>query len=810
MTRLEFQQLIARKVVILDGATGTELIKRGMGQGVSPEAWVVEHQSAACDIQNCYARSGSDIIYAPSFGGNRIKLGEFGLAGKTIEINRTIASFSKANLQSRAFVFGDIAPTGQFLLPYGTMRVEECLEIYQEQAQALFDGGVDGFVIETMMDVAEARLAVIAARSVSADLPILVTMTFDETMRTLAGNDPLSALVTLQALDIDGFGCNCSTGPEKMLEVIKLLKPYATIPLIAKPNAGLPHLHEGKTIFSMDPAEFAAFAPQLVAAGANIIGGCCGTTPDHIQAAAEAVRSLQGTPPLRKHLAAVSSPRHVTFLDRDQPFVVIGERINPTGKKALQAELREGKMNLVREFAADQSRLGAALLDVNMGLSGIDEKEMMLKAMETVMQASDLPLCIDSTNPEVIEAALLHYPGRALVNSVSAERNRLEKTLPAAAKFGAMFIMLPLTDEGIPETAEGRMNVVKTIYEEAQKYGYGKEDFLLDALIMTVSSDQNAAQVSLNLIEWATRQFGCGTTCGLSNISFGMPQRPWINAAFLGLAVGRGLSSAIANPANELLMSLAAASDVLTGRDRKMRRYVAKFGNDPVSPGISIEKNATIDPLKQVYNCVLEGDDNRIETALQNALNAGISPDTLVQEALIRGINQVGVFFEEKRYFLPQLILSADTMRKGFTYIEPLLITTEETQTEKTKVILATVEGDIHDIGKNIVGLMLKNYGFEVIDLGKDVAVAKIIAAIRKDNVKIVGLSALMTTTMTRMEEVIKMARTEGLTDVRFIIGGAVVDAEYAAEIHADAYAADAMESVRIAKKFVEEMQKKQ
>ncbi|QSH41844.1 homocysteine S-methyltransferase family protein [Lentisphaerota bacterium ZTH] len=803
MSKSVFDQLVRTKTIILDGATGTEFIKRGMPQGVCPELWALENPQAVNEIHNAYAAAGSDIVYVPTFGANRLKLEEFGLAERTVEINRKLAESVKANLASeKTMAFGDLAPTGQFVEPFGDLAFESAVEVYKEQVEALVEGGVDGFAIETMMDIQEARAALIAVKE-TCDLPVMVTMTFDEHQRTLTGNDPLSALVTLQALGADAFGCNCSTGPENMIELIKEIKPYATIPLLAKPNAGMPKLINNKTVFDMTPDEFAGFAEGLTAAGANIIGGCCGTTPEHI--AAQAVTAARFIPvqPLRQAVGAVSGARGTCLMGQDQPFRVIGERINPTGKKALQAELREGSLAMVKKYAAEQESGGAAILDVNMGLSGIDEKDMMLKSVSMLAQASVLPLCIDSTRSDVIEAALRLYPGRALVNSISLEKDRILETLPIAAKYGAMFILLPLTDKGIPDTSAKRIEVIKAIFAEAQKYGYQREDITVDALIMTISSNQEAAKVSLEVIDWCASEFGVNTACGLSNVSFGMPERKWINAGFLGMALGQGLNMAIANPSSEMLMNLIYAADVITGRDHRMRRYVEKFGGEAgACKKVGGAAAREIPPLEKVFNCVVEGDEESIESCIAEAMTAGKTAKEIVDESLIPAINKVGDLYDCKKYFLPQLIMGADTMRKGFEVLEPHLVSKENSADNKAVVILATVEGDIHDIGKNIVALMLRNYGFDVVDLGKDVSASRIIAAVKEHDAKIVGLSALMTTTMIRMEDVIRLAKAEGLDNVRFLIGGAVVDQNFADQIGADAYAADAMDSVRIAQRF--------
>jgi len=797
MTRMDFKQLSARRMAILDGATGTELVKRGMPQGVCPEQWILEHPEAITAVQQAYRDAGSQIVYVPSFGGNRLKLQEFGLAEQTADINRRLAELSRTAVGAETLVFGDLAPTGKFVFPIGDFPFEDAVNIYKEQVTSLLAGGVDGFVIETMMDLQEARAALLAVKE-SCELPVMISMTFEKNGRSLTGNDPLSALVTLQAMGADAFGCNCSTGPADMVKVIASLKPYATIPLLAKPNAGVPRLIDGKTVFSMDAEEFASHADAFLSAGANLLGGCCGTTPEHIRALAKAVADKTPEAPRIEALSAVCSARKTRLLTVGQPFAVIGERINPTGKKALQAELRAGSLKLVREMAESQTQKGAALLDVNMGLSGIDEQAMMLKTLALLAPTVDTPLCLDSTSADVMAAALRIYPGRALVNSISAEKYRLEKMLPVAAQYGAMLILLPLTDDGIPATAAERIAVTEDIFAAVKPYGYRKEDLCVDGLIMTVSSNQEAARVSLELFEWCSRQFRVNTVCGLSNVSFGMPQRQWVNNAFLGMAIGRGLSMAIANPGDDLLMATVAAADVLNGNDRKMVAYVAKFGNAETVKDLAAARPD--DPLGQVAACVMQGDADTIADAIQQALKKGIAPGKVVDDSLIPAINRVGELFDKKTYFLPQLIMSADAMRKGFEVLEPLLAQAQ-TERRREKVILATVKGDIHDIGKNIVALMLRNYGFDVIDLGKDVPAEKILDEAVAAEASIVGLSALMTTTMTEMKTVIDLARTRGLAHLHFLVGGAVVDADYAASIGA-VYAADAMAAVRVARTF--------
>jgi 5-methyltetrahydrofolate--homocysteine methyltransferase len=804
MNKTDFQKLLSEKILVLDGATGTELQKRGLPTGVCPEQWVLDNPESILAAQSEYRQAGSDAVYSCTFGGNRLKLEEFGLGDRVVEINRELARLSRRAVGDGGLVAGDMGPTGHFVQPFGDLPFEEAVQIFKEQVKGLLEGGVDFFVIETMMDIQEARAALLAVRE-SCELPVCVSMTFDESGRTLTGTDPATAVVTLQSLGADAVGCNCSTGPEDMVKVIAAMQEYAEVPLIAKPNAGLPKLVGGKTVFDMAPEEFGRRTRTLAEQGVNLIGGCCGTAPAYIR---ELRKNLPGVcvPSWGvKSDSVLSSARATVRVGRGLPVAVVGERINPTGKKKLKAELLEGRLAEVRRFALEQVEAGAALLDVNVGMPGIDEKDMMTRVVELLVPMVELPLCLDSSTPEVIEQALRLYPGRALINSISGERAKLEKLLPIAAKYGAMFILLPLDDQGIPATAEERTKVIETVFGEARKLGYAKKDIVVDGLVMTVSSDQRAAAETLKVVEWCSDTFGCGTILGLSNVSFGLPERKWVNTAFLTMAIGRGLTMAIANPSSDMLMNIKLACDVLTVNDPNSRAYIEHFANAGASPVLASKPVEELSIGDQIFEAVVKGDKESIVGRLTTALAAGEKPSDLVDQFLIPAITKVGEFFELKKYFLPQLIMSAETMKTAFAYLEPLLAAdASEDSQAKARVVIATVKGDIHDIGKNIVGLMLKNYGFEVHDLGKDVEARTIIDRAREVKAHIVCLSALMTTTMVEMRTVIELAKAERLAS-KFMVGGAVVDAAYAEEIGADGYSQDAYAAVKLAQRLTAE-----
>lgn len=839
MTREEFSTLNKDHILYLDGATGSNLVKAGMPSGVCPEQWILEHRDVMLKLQKDYVQAGTNILYAPTFTANRVKLAEYHLEKNMSAMIHELVAISREAAASSAghtvLVAGDITMTGEQLKPMGKMELEELIDIYKEQILSMVDAGVDLLVVETMMSLAETRAALIAAKEV-CDLPVIATLTFETDGRTLFGTDAKTAAIVLESLGASAIGANCSTGPAQMESIISDMVTHTRIPVIAKPNAGLPFLDEnGNTCYNMEAEEFTEEMEVLVNAGATILGGCCGTTPEFIRQ----IHDRFGT---KAKVTAVRRPEGIRYLTSERithsfgledGFFVVGERINPTGKKALQAQLKEGSFEKVIQFAEEQESCGAKVLDINMGMSGIDEKASMLRALEEVSGVTNLPLSLDSSYVEVLEAALRHYPGRALVNSVSLETEKFEKLLPIVAKYGAMFILLPLSDAGLPKDIDEKKEIIHKIYDRATSLGMSKEDIVVDGLVATVGANPKAALETLETIRYCKTN-GFATICGLSNISFAMPERSFVNTAFLTLAIQAGLTMAIANPSQELLVSCALATDLLLNKEEAALRYIeyasgvrerreakeaelarklsllesqgAASGQTSNAGSVeksAVEKGPQINEMQdKLKTAVLKGNRNGIVKITKEALESGEKPVELLNQVLLPAINQVGEYFDQGKYFLPQLIASAEAMKNSIEVLEPLLQTGSAGE-EMPVVVIATVEGDIHDIGKNLVALMLKNHGFHVIDLGKDVPQAKILETAREHHAEFIALSALMTTTMQRMREIVAAAKQEGIT-AKIIIGGAVITQEYADEIGADGYSKDAADAVKLAKSLME------
>ena len=840
MNKTEFRKFITENgPIILDGATGTNLMAAGMPVGACPESWILEHKEVLLNLQRSYVEAGSNIVYAPTFTGNRIKLAEYGLEDRLEEINRSLVLLSKEAVAGKALVAGDMTMTGQQLFPLGDLMFEDLVEVYKEQAKVIADAGADLIVVETMMSLQECRAAVFAIREV-CDLPIMVSLTYNEDGRTLFGTLPETAVVVLQSLGVDAIGINCSTGPMEMVEPVAKMAEYATVPLLAKPNAGLPELEGKNTVYRMSPEEFAEAGAALVKAGAAVVGGCCGTTPEHIRALARKVKGMPLAQPLKAHRRVLTSERKNVEIDLDGNFIVVGERINPTGKKKLQEQLREGRLDLVREMAMQQEENGAQILDINMGMNGIDEKEMMKKVIYEVSSTVDCPLCIDSSYVDVIEEALRIYPGRALINSISLESEKMEKLLPIAAKYGAMFILLPLSDAGLPKDTAEKREIIEKVYARAMELGIAHEDIVVDGLVATIGANPEAAKECYDTIAYCKDVKKLPTICGLSNISFGLPERSYVNTAFLTMAICKGLTMAIANPSQELLMNAAFASDMLLHRPDSDIRYIehmnalaekhekeqeeaqrkaqaavaAGAGNNGAGSAAGAESSnagseasaSSVDAaIKEhpVFQAVLKGNKGTILDEVKKTLGTGAAPDTIINEYLIPAINEVGELFNRKKYFLPQLIGSANTMKLAIDYLEPMM-EKKDTGKEMPTLVFATVEGDIHDIGKNLVVLMLKNYGYHVIDMGKDVPCEDIVETAIRENAAIIGLSALMTTTMMRMQDVVEICKEKGYTG-KVIIGGACITESFAEEIGADGYSKDAADCVKLVERLLAE-----
>ncbi len=618
MTRVEFRKLLETRTVFIDGATGTELQKRGMKAGVCPEKWIIDNPWAIQEVQKAYYEAGSDIVLAPTFTGTRIKLDEYGLADDLVNINRQLVRLTREIAPEGKLVAADISMTGKQLYPLGDLMFEELVDCYKEQVAAILQEGVDLFVVETMMSLQECRAAVLAIKE-SCDLPIIVSLTYNPDGKTLYGTSPETAIIVLQSMGVDCVGMNCSTGPDAMLELVQQMTPVATVPIMVKPNAGLPELENGKTVYKMTPQEFADASEKLYEAGATLFGGCCGSTPDHIR---ELVNRLKDKPAHKiedKPLRVVTSERMNTWIDLDGPFMVIGERINPTGKKKFQETLKNGSLSMVVDFAREQEARGANILDVNMGMNGIDEKQMMLDSIYEVTSAVDLPLCIDTSHVDVMEAALRIYPGRALINSISAEEEKMEPMLKLAKKYGAMFITLPLSGAGLPKNIEEKKQHISTVLNKAVELGLKKEDAVVDVLVQTVGAEGTAGLQCFETIEYCKYELGLPTVCGLSNISFGMPNRQFVNTTYLTIAVSKGLTMAIANPNQEMLMYCAAAADTLMNKAGALEKYSAlpvveakasttPAGGSPVSGqagGLTVSN--ACDGVGPIAECVIKG-----------------------------------------------------------------------------------------------------------------------------------------------------------------------------------------------------------
>jgi len=787
----DFLKSIRDRIHVLDGAMGTMLQARGLKPGGCPEEMNLVAPEIVAGIHREYVAAGSDIVLTNTFGGSAPKLAHYGLAERVEEINARAVENARQAVGPDRFVAASIGPTGRFVEPVGDAGFDEMVEIFGQQVRAFVKAGADLVALETFLDIREIRAAAIACREYS-DLPVMAMMTFDDGGRTVLGTPPEAAAVGLDPL-VDVVGSNCGLGIDGMADILTRMRSVTSRPLIVQANAGLPVLVDGNTIFPGTPEEMVAYHDRLIALGVRVIGGCCGTTPDHIRAIRRALdaRDDHWTPPA--HRCFLSSRTAIVPLGGGAPCAIIGERINPTGKKGYSAELLEGKTAYMRREAQSQVAAGAHLLDVNCGAPGVDEPAALEKAVYAVTGVAATPLVLDSSDPLALERGLKAADGKVLINSVSGEQKSLDAILPLAKKYGAAVIGLTLDQEGIPETATGRLAVAQNILAAAKAVGLPAADVVIDCLTLTVSAEQKRALETLKALRLVRDELGLTTALGVSNISFGLPARPVLSAAFFAMALEAGLGAAIINPLEEKMMDAYRSAMVLLGADQRAEQYVARYGGVAVKPVTTAADGGELPVLERLAAAVIGGDEEGIVPLVETALAEGLAPLAISNEGLLPGLEEVGRRFGRNEFFLPQVMLSAETMQKAFTRLKEAM--QGEQRTPLGRILMATVEGDIHDIGKNIVCTLLENHGFEVIDLGKNVPAQKIIDKALDLKVDAVGLSALMTTTLAQMEKTIAALKEAGVKVIT-LVGGAVVTQDYADKIGADAYAEDALEAV--------------
>jgi len=802
----DFRSLLADgRIHFFDGGFGALLQSRGLPPGVAPEIYGLKNPEPVAAIHAEYAAAGAEVVTTNTFGGTRFKL-DPGMDVRAL--NRELARTAKNAVAGRAFVAGSAGPTGHFVQPLGNLSFRDMVAAFREQILGLADGGADLILGETQFDLAEAKAIVIAAREaadiLSRDLPVALTMTF-EGAKSLTGTTPLTFIDTMQNLGVDLLGTNCSAGPEQIVDIVRAMLPRLSTPLLVQPNAGLPELDEaGRTVFRLGPDGFARQCRVFAELGAKFLGGCCGTTPAHISA----LRAAVGDMPYARPVPSDASPLVLTCrstsvaFGAENPLVIIGERINPTGKKALAEELAQNAHAEALRLATEQLAQGAGVLDVNVGAPMVDEKQVLPSLALALSSRFEVPLSLDTSDIQAMENALWTQPGSPLVNSISGEPGRMEQLGPLCKKFGSPFILPPLEGRKLPYPAAERIAVMERLLRQADDLGIPRRLIMVDALVLTVSSKPLAARHCLDTVRHCRDVLGLPTTMGLSNVSFGLPARELLNSTFLALSMGAGLSSCIANPASRRLREAAAAPEVLLARDANAGSYISSYadwtpGAGGSGGGAAAGGAVGSGKASTPGEAVILGDKAGLLAMLETALAEGADPFALVDGALIPAILEVGAKYERKEYFLPQLLRSAEAMQAGFARLEPLLLASGRAE-KKTPIVMATVEGDIHDIGKNIVCLMLKNHGFEVFDLGKDVPAAQIVDEAERVGAKVIGLSALMTTTMVRMEDTVRLVRERGL-DIKVMIGGAVVTEAFAQSIGADGFSRDAVAAVKLA-----------
>ena len=793
-------QHLKNNILYLDGGMGTLLQARGLAAGELPERWNLSNPDAIVDIQKAYFDAGSNVVNTNTFGANCLK---FDADELDAIIGAAIANARRAATESKGtqpkWVALDIGPTGRMLAPYGDLDFEDAVAVFAQTVRLGVKHGADLIMIETMSDSYETRAALLAAKE-NCDLPVFVSCAFGEDGKLMTGADPAAMVAMLEGMGADVIGINCSYGPKRLMSVIGEYLKYASIPVLFKPNAGLPSVKDGRTVYDLLPADFAADMQDAIALGVRVVGGCCGTTPAYIQALVKATAEMLPLPITQKDITCVSSYTHAVVFD-DQP-ILIGERINPTGKKRFKEALKAGDMDYILREGLSQAEAGVHILDVNVGLPEIDEIGMLCNAVRRLQEVTDLPLQIDTSDPVAMEAALRLYNGKAMINSVNGKRESMESVFPLVKKYGGLVVALTLDEQGIPACAEDRVAIAERILSVAVEYGIDKKDIIFDPLALTVSADQNAARETLRAVSIIQNKLGCHTSLGVSNVSFGLPQRDVINSTFFALALGNGLSAAIMNPYSVEMMKAYHAFCALDGKDENCTSYIAFAQTLPQQTATvasaPVPTAASAIGGSELQKAVISGLRERAAILAREQLQTR-APLDVVQADIIPALDVVGDGFEKKTVYLPQLLMAAEAAKAAFEEVKANL---PAAATNGVCVVLATVQGDIHDIGKNIVKLLLENYGFDVKDLGRDVAPEAVVDEVVRQHAPMAGLSALMTTTVPAMEETIRQLR-KSAPWCKIVVGGAVLTAEYASMIGADHYAKDAMETVRYAETFL-------
>ena len=809
---------------IFDGAMGTMLQAAGLEEGYCPELFNIERPEVVKDIHAQYLQHGSDVITTNTFGACGLKLEDYDLQERVREINIAAVKVAKeaiAENKPTARVAGSMGPTGRFLQPLGNMSFDSIYDTYREQAEALIEGGVDFIIIETIIDVQEMRAALLAsldsreaAGKTKDDVQIICQFSFSEDGRTITGTPPAVATTIVEAMGADIIGINCSLGPEQITPLIEEIASVTNLPISCQPNAGMPQLINKQTVFPLTAEEMGPLMLAIVDAGASYVGGCCGTTPAHIQSISNAVKAHP--PKERAHIAPktiITSRTKLLELGHHTKPLIIGERINPTGRKVLAQELRDGSFIRVKRDALDQVEAGADILDVNMGVAGMDQSPLMERAIFELSMLVETPLSIDTLDPVAMEIALKNYPGRALINSVNGEEESITHVMPLAKRYGAALLCLPICSGDLPEKAEDRVALAESIVNRAYGYGLHPHDLLLDPLVLTLASGEDSARQTLRTLQLYKEKFGFPTVMGLSNISFGMPQRPYLNGQFLTMALACGLTTPIMNPLNYPAKKAFVSSTTLLGWDPGSAEFIKEYGyeDETTAPGNTAPKGPdkksfdSNDPLANIRACVEQGEKEAIIDLVKKALADGIDPLDLTKKGLSEAMNVVGDKFGSGKLFLPQVMLAAETMQAAFNTIKEIIPASESL--DKGTVVVATVKGDIHDLGKNIVAALLENNGYKIVDLGKDVDPEVIVQAIKDNKAALVGICSLMTTTMPQIDNTIAAIRAAGLK-TKVMVGGAVVSQDYADQAGADIYAKDGIAAVNHANDFFETLEK--